>query len=161
MWPWFTRPIDRWLNRKLLAGLASVLQGVFVSKNGDAAGPWTLIADANKLCASGSGLAPCPSGYEPGVQAWYNQSLAVDPANDKHIVVGLEEVYQSFDAGNTFTTISSYWNYAFPCDATNTCPAVTHPDQHAVLMTKGSLFIPRTVSSTPPSSKSPLRCHAF
>jgi len=126
---------------KLLAGLASVLQGVFVSANGDPAGPWTLIADANKLCASGSGLAPCPSGYEPGVQAWYNQNIAVDPGNPNHVIFGLEEEYQSFDGGATITTISPYWNYAFACDANNTCPLTTHPDEHAIAIQGNTLLI--------------------
>ncbi|MDQ6885285.1 MAG: glycosyl hydrolase [Candidatus Dormibacteraeota bacterium] len=126
---------------KLLAGAATVLQGVFVSSNGDPLGPWTLIADSNKLCNSGSGLVPCGNGYDPGVQAWYNQSLIVDPANANHIVLGLEEVYQSFNGGASFTTISPYWNYAFACDANNTCPLTTHPDQHAVAISDGTLLI--------------------
>ena len=125
---------------QLLAGDASVLQGVFVSLNGSPLGPWTLIADATKLCNSGSGLS-CPSTYEPGVQAWYNQSIVVDPSNPNHVFVGLEEEYQSFDAGQTFTTISPYWNYAFSCDANNTCPPVTHPDQHAVAIDGSTVFI--------------------
>ncbi len=118
---------------KLATGKASVMQGVFVSANGSAAGPWTLIADATKLCASGSGLS-CPSTYEPGVQAWYNQDLIVDPANANHVIVGLEEEYQSFNGGGSFTTISPYWNYNFACDYTSpgpSCPLTTHPDQHA------------------------------
>jgi hypothetical protein len=122
----------------LLAG-GVPLQGVFLSSNGDPQGPWALIADTNKLCASGSG--GCSTGVPPGVQAWYNEFLAVDPNNSKHIFVGLEEVYQSFDAGNTFTTINPYWNYAFPCDATNTCPPVTHPDQHAVVIVGNMVYI--------------------
>jgi hypothetical protein len=125
---------------QLLAGDASVLQGIFVSKNGNPAGPWTLIADFTKLCNSGSGLT-CPSTYEPGVQAWYNESVLVDPGNPDHLVVGLEEQYQSFNAGQTWTTISPYWNYNFACDATNSCPLTTHPDQHAVALDGNTLLI--------------------
>jgi hypothetical protein len=129
----------------LLAGSSSVLQGIFVSPSGDPAGPWKLIADGTKLCNSGSGLATAPScaGYAPGVQAWYNQSLAVDPSNPEHIFAGLEEVYQSFDGGAKWTTISPYWNYAFACDYTTpaTCPQVTHPDQHAALIVGSTLYI--------------------
>ncbi len=124
----------------LLAGDASVLQGVFVSTNGSPFGPWTLIADATKLCNSGSGLS-CPSTYEPGVQAWYNQSIIVDPANPNHLFVGLEEEYQSFNAGQTWNTISPYWNYIFPCDQTNSCAPVTHPDQHAVAIAGSTVYI--------------------
>ncbi len=124
----------------LLAGVSTVLQGIFASANGNPAGPWTLIADSDKLCASGSGLT-CPSTYQPGVQAWYNQSVLVDPTNPNHLVVGLEEEYQSFDAGATWTTISPYWNYNFACDSTGTCPLTTHPDQHAVALDGNTLYI--------------------
>ncbi len=124
----------------LLAGDSTVLQGIFLSANGDPRGPWTLIANSASLCASGSGLT-CPSTYQPGVQAWYNQAIVVDPANPDHLVVGLEEQYQSFNAGATWTTISPYWNYIFPCDAKGTCPLATHPDQHAVAVDGNTLFI--------------------
>ena len=124
----------------LLAGDSTVLQGIFASDNGNPAGPWTLVADSDTLCASGSGLT-CPSTYQPGVQAWYNQSVLVDPTNPNHVVVGLEEEYQSFNAGSTWTTISPYWNYDFACDSTNTCPLTTHPDQHAVALDGNTLYI--------------------
>ena len=76
------------------------------------------------------------------MQAWYNEFLTVDPNNDEHVFAGLEEVYQTFDAGATWTTISPYWNYAFTCDATDTpCPPVTHPDQHAVLIVGNKVYI--------------------
>ena len=74
------------------------------------AGPWTKIADEAKLAASGSALA-VGSGYGVGVQAWYNQTLAVDPANAKHVYLGLEEVFQTTDGGNTWNTAAPYWNY--------------------------------------------------
>jgi hypothetical protein len=127
----------------LIAGKSSVLQGIFLSANGNPAGPWTLVADGTTLCNSGSGLktAPACDGYAPGVQAWYNQSLIVDPSNPIHVFAGLEEEYQSFDAGATWTTISPYWNYAFACDANNTCPPVTHPDEHAVLISGSTVYI--------------------
>jgi hypothetical protein len=113
----------------LLAGAATNLQGVYVSASGDPAGPWTLIADSDKLGASGSALQNLP-GYHVGVQAWYNQTLAVDPHNPMHAFVGLEEVFQTNDGGATFTTASPYWNYGLACGAA--CPKTTHPDQHAL-----------------------------
>jgi hypothetical protein len=115
------------------------LQGIFLSANGNPNGPWTLIASSTTLCNSGSG--GCSTGVPPGVQAWYNQFLTVDPSNPNHVFAGLEEVYQSFDAGATWTTINPYWNYAFPCNATNSCPPVTHPDQHAVLILGSKVYI--------------------
>ena len=57
-------------------------------------GPWTKIADEAKLAAAVSALA-VGSGYGVGVQAWYNQTLAVDPADANHVYLGLEEVFQT------------------------------------------------------------------
>lgn len=123
----------------LVAGQSSVLQGVFLSTHGPT-GPWTKIADSTKLCNSGSA---CPTFGSPGSQAWYNEYLAVDPGNASHVILGLEETYQSFDAGATWTTINPYWNYNYPCDGTNppTCAPVTHPDQHAVVIAGSTLYI--------------------
>jgi sugar lactone lactonase YvrE len=122
------------------AGAASVLQGIFVSSGSPAsvAGPWKLIADAKTLTASGSAA---PTFGSPGVQTWYNQDLAVDPSNPNHLYAGLEEVYESADGGKSWVTASPYWNYNFACDANNTCPNVTHPDQHAMMITNGKIVI--------------------
>jgi len=91
------------------AGAASVLQGIFSATGSPAslAGPWTKIANAKKLKASGSAA---PTFGSPGVQTWYNQDLAVDPSNPNHIYAGLEEVYESTDGGTTWITASPYWN---------------------------------------------------
>jgi hypothetical protein len=120
----------------LAAGKESVLQGVFVSPNGDPNGPWTKIADEKKLAASGSAL-PVGSGYGVGVQAWYNQTLAVDPANPDHVYLGLEEVFESSDGGATWDTANPYWNYGLACNPN--CPNVTHPDQHALMVSDGKI----------------------
>jgi hypothetical protein len=128
----------------LAGGAESVMQGIFVSTGSPASvtGPWTKIGDEAKLAASGSALG-VGSGYGVGVQAWYNQDLAVDPTNPKHIYAGLEEVFESTDGGATWVTASPYWNYPFPCDAKSppTCPNVTHPDQHAMMITGGLIVI--------------------
>src|SRR6201994_4579986 len=125
----------------------TVLQGIYVASGkagpGQAAsvtGPWTKIADEAKLAASGSALA-VGSGYGVGVQAWYNQDLAVDPGNPDHVYAGLEEVFESTNAGQTWVAASPYWNYPFACDATNTCPNTTHPDQHAMMIANGKIVI--------------------
>ena len=119
--------------KELLAGGDTNLKGVYVSKTGDPAGPYTLIADSDKLDSSGSALKDM-DGYHVGVQAWYNQALAVDPANPDHVYVSLEEVFQTNDGGATFTTASPYWNYGLSCG--DSCPRTTHPDQHALDITK-------------------------
>lgn len=99
-------------------------------------GPWTKVADYKQLAADGSALTS--SGYMPGVQAWYNQFLTVDPANPKHVYAGLEEVYESKDGGATWSTVGPYWNFGFSCwsidpaKQTGDCNQTTHSDQHGV-----------------------------
>jgi sugar lactone lactonase YvrE len=124
------------------AGNESVLQGIYVASGDPASvtGPWRKIADEAKLAKSGSALA-VGSGYGVGVQAWYNQDLAVDPANDNHVYAGLEEVFESTNGGGTWVTASPYWNYGLPCQSSNTCPNTTHPDQHAMMIADGSIVI--------------------
>jgi hypothetical protein len=114
----------------------SGLQGIYVSDNGSPAGPWTLVADYHKLAASGSALTG--AGYMPGIQSWYNQFLGVDPRDPKHVYLGLEEVFETKDAGATWTTPGPYWNFGFSCwsidpsKQTGDCHQTVHPDQHAV-----------------------------
>lgn len=114
----------------LAAGEDSMLRGIYVSDDGSPAGPWHKVAGANALMNSGSALTF--DGYHPGVQAWYNQFLLVDPADAKHVYAGLEEVYETRDGGRTWSTISPYWNYGLACGAN--CPKTTHPDQHAIAL---------------------------
>jgi hypothetical protein len=118
--------------KKLLAGDATNLQGVFVSASGDPAGPWTEIADSDSLGASGSALEGMP-GYHVGVQSWYNQTIAVDPHDPMKMYLGLEEIFQTNNGGQSFTTASPYWNYGLACGTS--CPKTTHPDQHALAFT--------------------------
>ncbi|MFD9633207.1 WD40/YVTN/BNR-like repeat-containing protein [Streptomyces violascens] len=114
----------------------SGLKGVYVSKSGSPFGPWTLIADYNKLKASGSALQG--AGYMPGIQSWYNQFLQVDPHNADHVYLGLEEVFETKNGGTSWITPGPYWNFPFPCwsidpaQQTGDCSPTTHSDQHAV-----------------------------
>ena len=82
-------------------------------------------------------------GYSPGVQAWYNQFLGVDPLDAQHLYVGLEEVYETTDGGNSWTTIGPYWNFGLPCSANglDSCPKTTHSDQHAIAFGGGTVFV--------------------
>src|SRR3954471_20136138 len=125
--------------KALLHNQSSVLQGVYVSPTGDVNGPWNLAADSGALSASGSALKSSDKGhgYQPGVQAWYNQLVGVDPTNPKHVYVGLEEIYESWDGGQSWTTTGRYWNFGTRCfsftPSENTCDGnVMHSDQHAI-----------------------------
>ncbi|HEU5421679.1 MAG TPA: hypothetical protein VFV41_28635 [Streptosporangiaceae bacterium] len=127
----------------LAAGDESVLQGIFVSAGNPASvtGPWKKIGDESSLAASGSAL-PAGSGYGVGVQAWYNEDLAVDPHDPGHLYAGLEEVFESTNGGGSWVTASPYWNYTLACETTSAgCPKTTHPDQHAMMITDGKIVI--------------------
>ncbi|HET6966052.1 MAG TPA: hypothetical protein VFH58_14855 [Acidimicrobiales bacterium] len=127
----------------LAAGDESVLQGVFVASGtptspASVTGPWKKIGDESTLAASGSALG-VGSGYGVGVQAWYNQDLAVDPADPNHVYAGLEEVFESTNGGATWVTASPYWNYGLACGSS--CPNTTHPDQHSMMITDKKIVI--------------------
>jgi len=126
----------------------TLLQGVYASNNGDPAGPWTKVATSEKLQASGSAqkISRIGKGYGPGVQAWYNQFLAVDPADKNHVYLGLEEVYETQNGGAGWNTIAPYWNFGFSCFAyqpfEGTCDHDgAHPDQHAALIAGSKLYV--------------------
>jgi hypothetical protein len=118
------------------------LMGVFVSASGSAVGPWNTIAEQGKLAGSGSALQ-ASRGYSPGVQAWYNQFLALDPADKNHIYLGLEEVFETLDGGSTWKAIGPYWNFGLPCSSggLDNCPPTTHPDQHAIALTADRVYV--------------------
>ena len=114
----------------------SGLEGIFVSKSGSPTGPWTRIATYQQLRDSGSALTG--AGYQPGIQAWYNQFLTVDPKNPDHVYAGLEEVFETKDGGKSWSVPGPYWNFGFPCwsidpsKQTGDCHQTVHADQHSV-----------------------------
>ena len=112
----------------------SALAGVYESKNGNPDGPWSQIADASKLANSGSALkTPGDHSYPVGVQAWYNRFIGVDPKDKNHVYVGLEEVFETHNAGTSWKTIGRYWDFGFPCQPSGTCDHdVLHSDQHSI-----------------------------
>lgn len=121
----------------------TLLDGIYVSNTGNPAGPWNKIAESTKLAGNGSALKQSigGKGYGPGVQAWYNQFLGVDPANADHVYAGLEEVYETQNAGSSWTTAGAYWNFYFACwrpdslyapNGSVGCPQQPHSDQHSI-----------------------------
>lgn len=122
----------------------TVLGGVYISRSGSVNGPWNQIAVSSNFSSSGSALKNSV-GYKPGIQAWYNQFILVDPDNADHVFVGLEEVYESSNAGLSWAAIAPYWNFEFACwsivDALNSCPMAPHSDQHSAAISAGTLYI--------------------
>lgn len=111
------------------------LQGIYQAPGGDATSSWVKVAEWRNLeNGTGSALGNTSLGYHPGVQAWYNQFIAVDPTNAQHVFLGLEEVYESYDGGATWKATGPYWNFGLPCSANglDSCPPTTHSDQHAI-----------------------------
>jgi hypothetical protein len=124
------------------------LEGIYESKNGDPQGPWTKIATSSKLASSGSAqtISRIGKDFGPGVQAWYNQFLVVDPTNKDHVYAGLEEVYETQDAGAGWNTVGPYWNFGFKCFSYSpfegTCDHnQAHSDQHAAVIAGGKLYV--------------------
>jgi hypothetical protein len=142
----------------------TVLNGIYVSK--DFGATWVRIADDNAIAknpATGSALVGYgqAQGYEPGVQAWYNQWIAPDPTRQSatgvptRLAFGLEEVWQNelpvpMDGPATFKVIGRYFagdtcmflSLGLPQCPTNRPPTVsttTHPDQHEGLWIPDSL----------------------
>jgi len=121
----------------------TILQGVYASSTGFA-GPWNKVAEWRNLANGGSALK-ASLGYHPGVQAWYNQFLTVDPQDANHVYLGLEEVFESTDGGGKWTAVGPYWNFGMPCSGgpagLDSCPGTTHPDQHAVVISGNTVYI--------------------
>jgi hypothetical protein len=119
-------------------GANTVLNGVYKTTAGPN-GPWQLVATSQVFAADpNSALSPDKIGptYQPGIQAWYNQYVVIDPTDPNDVVVGLEEIYNSTDGGGTWHTIGRYWNICLTpvppnCDLDPIQHPTTHPDQHA------------------------------
>jgi hypothetical protein len=120
------------------------VEGAFVSKSGRPTGPWTRIADTDKLFNSGSALGDYSSSYYPGIQSDYNQVITADPNDRKHVYLQLEEVFESTNGGTTWNAVGPYWNFDISCEQANgnpyDCPPTTHPDQHAGMISGGQFW---------------------
>jgi hypothetical protein len=135
---------------KSLNATNTLLNGLY--RSDDDGATWTVKATPQSLAATpNEGLGVYPAlGYGIGVQAYYNNWIAVDPRDDSKVFFGLEEVFQSLaNTGNTpglgqFEIVQKYWDV---CGSTTylenvytgtTCPdgtpyyggPATHPDQH-------------------------------
>ena len=94
--------LDGLLGNALILGFPSVFNGIYVSA--DFGGSWTRMADTQEVInnTSGSEIAAIGGalGSGAGIQAWYNEWLAIDPTRaiagiPTRMAFGLEEVWQS------------------------------------------------------------------
>ncbi len=77
------------------------------------------------------------------MQAWYNQFLAVDPANANHVFLGLEEVFEIDERRRHLERSRAVLELRPACSANglDSCPPTTHPDQHAVAIANGKVYV--------------------
>ena len=125
-------------------GFPSYFNGIYVSA--DFGESWIRMADTQEVInnTSGSEIAAIGGalGSGAGIQAWYNEWIAVDPTSidptgvPTRLAFGLEEVWQSRvpaaplngaaqSGPSDFEVIGTYFNIAGQFAST------THPDQHA------------------------------
>jgi hypothetical protein len=125
---------------KFLGGGDSVFNGVYKSTNGPS-GPWDEVQSAEQMATNQTSALTedhIGPGYQPGIQAWYNLYVSIDPTNPRDVVVGLEEVWNSRNGGAKWQVIGRYWNFCLSnpthndwCNSGPTAHMTTHPDQHA------------------------------
>ncbi|MDQ1688075.1 MAG: hypothetical protein QOK42_1050 [Frankiaceae bacterium] len=117
---------------------------------------WVFKGNSKTLLIAPGGSQPVLSaanalGYNPGIQAWYNGWIAVNPVDPTQIFLGEEEVYASVANTGASTPAEAVKplvfkvidRYLSPCALTGpqVCPpgtpyysgTSTHPDQHAGL----------------------------
>jgi hypothetical protein len=135
------------------------LNGIYVSP--DFGKTWVLMADDDAIAknpATGSSLAIVANyyqlgGYEPGIQAWYDEFITPDPTRQVNgiptrLAFGLEEVWQNevssepLTGPTTFKVIGRYFSGrscqlldlglpTCPTDRQPSATTTTHPDQQA------------------------------
>src|SRR5262249_2329228 len=98
---------------KFNGGGDSGFDGVYRSTKGPG-GPWKEVQSAEQMAENQTSALTeehIGPGYQPGIQAWYNLYVTIDPTNAKDVVVGLEEVWNTKDAGAKWRVIGRYWNF--------------------------------------------------
>ncbi len=130
-------------------GIPSFFNGLYVSA--DFGESWLRMADTTEVIAPGTGseiaLVGAVAGSGAGIQAWYNEWIAVDPTRalagtPTRLTFGLEEVWQNrltqvplngiAQAGpSDFNVIGTYFGLLADPESGTPYPSTTHPDQHA------------------------------
>jgi len=91
-------------------GINTILDGIYMSP--DFGDTWVQIATAEEFQGPNTGSALNGTaqalGYQPGVQAWYNQFVEVDPTQQvggvpTRLMIGLEEVWENTDTSTPST----------------------------------------------------------
>jgi len=122
------------------------LYGVFLVRNGNPGGRWIKIAGSRTLRNSKGSFTAINPGLSglPGSQANYNQAIGVDPGDPDHLYVGLEELYETTDAGESWITAAPGYcgvgKLNLPTAFLNLCRNTTHGDHHALAFGDGVVY---------------------
>ena len=125
---------------------ATNLYGVFLSPRGNPGGRWTKIAGSRTLQKAKGSFTAINEGLSgiPGSQANYNQAIGVDPGDPDHLYVGLEELYETTDAGGYWIAAGpSYCGVGrlnLPSEFLDICRTTTHVDHHALAFGDGVVY---------------------
>ena len=117
---------------------ATKLYGVFMSPTGSVHGPWTKIAGARTLKHAKGSLSALNGAFSPpGRLAYFNQAIGVDPTDRDHVYVGLEELFETTDAGHTWVTAGTQFCWIGSLDL---CSTTTAGIQHALAFGDGVVY---------------------
>jgi hypothetical protein len=115
------------------------LYGVFMSPNGTVRGPWSRIAGARRLQNARGSMAALNGAFSPpGRLAWFNQTIGVDPTDRDHLYVGLEELYETIDAGRTWVAAGTQFCWIGSLDL---CSTTIKGLQHALAFGDGVVYV--------------------
>lgn len=132
-------------------GSDTSLNGLYLTDLAQPVSAWSLEGTSESLAVAPGGSQVILSGFsllgfQPGIQAWYNGWVAVDPLNPARVFLGEEETYVSVSdprlpGTSGFKVIDRYFSACSP-DCPPETPIYgglsTHPDQHEGLPIRSS-----------------------
>ena len=114
------------------------LDGVFLSPSGIVAGPWAKIAGARRLRDAEGSLTALNEAFGlPGTGPNFYQTIGVDPTDPKHVYVGLQELYETTDAGRTWIAAGTQFCWISSLDF---CRTTIHGGQRALAFDGGQVY---------------------
>ncbi len=108
---------------------ATVGRGVLVTADKGHTWTWQAAPTASGGLFQGTG----PSMSSDGGQEWYNQAIAVDPANPSRLIMGANlAMYRSMDGGATWQQLTHWYGSGH---------VYAHADNHATAVKNGIIYV--------------------
>jgi hypothetical protein len=98
--------------------------GVFLTTNGGST--WSMLTGS-----AGGALRNCTGGQGDYAQNWYDQAVAVDPANPDRVLISTFDIWFATRTGTAFNDLSCGYSYSGSAGP-------VHTDQHAIAFAPGS-----------------------